>query len=203
MDYLAFYWTLPVNWAGFTTLPQNTDDAAKVSRTIRYQVERVRRWVKDEKGTLKKEVVFMETRPDRGTDVIRQEITKLLAQSAKLNAQLVLVDFAQAFGWRPHGPLFEMIRSAGNCVMLPPEPALIDGKWWNPVDHFRAWREVDMAHQMAKDSLKDATLSAMTDLKADGASYAAIAAQLNEMGMKTINGRAWTTDNVRKFMAQG
>jgi hypothetical protein len=43
----------------------------------------------------------------------------------------------------------------------------------------------------------------MTDLKADGASYTAIAASLNEMGLKTVNGRAWTADNVRKFMALG
>lgn len=203
MDYLAFYWTLPVNWAGFTALPNDADEAAKASRTIRYQVERVRRWVKDEKGPLLHEAVFMETRPDRGTDAIQTEIRKLLTEAEQKQAELVLVDFAQAFGWRPHGPLFKMISAAGNCVLLPPEPALIDGKWWNPVEHFRAWREVEIAHQMSKDELKDATLSTVTDLRTDGASYASIAGHLNDMGMKTVNGRTWTADNVRKFMAQG
>jgi hypothetical protein len=202
MDYLAFYWTLPVNWAGFTALPHDADEAAKASRTIRYQVERVRRWVKDEKGHILREVVFMETRPDRGTDAIQSEIRRLLTDAEKTQAEVVLVDFAQAFGWRPHGPLFNMIGAAGNCVLLPPEPALIDGKWWNPVEHFRAWREVDYAHQIAKDGLKDATLSTMADLKSDGASYASIAGHLNDMGMKTVNGRLWTADNVRKFMVQ-
>lgn len=201
MNYLAFYWTLPVNWAGFTTLPQDADEAAKASRTIRYQVERVRRWVKDEKGHLLREVVFMETRPDRGTDAIQHEIGKLLAEATKRQAEAVLVDFAQAFGWRSHGPLFDMIGAAGNCVRLPPEPALIDGKWMDPVEHFRAWREVDLAHQMAKDDLKDTTLTTIAELKAYGASYAAIAARLNDMGMKTVNGRAWSADNVRKFIA--
>lgn len=86
-------------------------------------------------------------------------------------------------------PLLEMLHDAGNCVMRPPDPAPVDGKWWDPVTHFRTWREVDHAHQMAKDSLKDAALSAMTDLKAEGASYAAVAASLNDMGMKTVNGR--------------
>lgn len=38
MNYIGFYWTLPVNWAGFTTLPSDADAAAKVSCTIRYQV---------------------------------------------------------------------------------------------------------------------------------------------------------------------
>ncbi len=201
MDYLAFYWTLPVNWAGFTTLPHDADEAAKASLTIRYQVERVRRWVKDEKGTLLREAVFMETRPDRGTEDIQQEIGKVLTEARKKSAEVVLVDFSEAFGWRPHGPLFEMIREAENCVLLPPEPVLIDGKWWDPVDHFRAWREVDQAHQLAKEDIKDTALTAMAGLKSEGESYPAIAARLNELGMKTVNGRAWTADNVRKFMA--
>jgi hypothetical protein len=157
--------------------------------------------VKSENGTLLREVVFMDTRPDRGTDAIKDEIGKVLAEAAKKQAEVVLVDFSQAFGWRPHGPLFDMIDAAGNCVLLPPEPQLIDGHLWDPVTHFRTWREVDHAHQQAKDSLKDAALSAMTDLKAEGASYSAIAASLNGMGLKTVNGRAWTADNVRKFMA--
>lgn len=203
MDYLGFYWTLPVTWAGFRTLPKEADAAAKASRTIRYQVEVVRRWVKAEKGTLLREVVFMDIRPDRGTDAIRGEIGKVLAEATRRQAEVVLVDFSQAFGWRPHGPLFDMIDAAGNCVLLPPEPQVIDGKPWDPVTHFRTWREVDQAHQMAKAGQKDAALSAMTDLKAGGASYSAIAASLNDLGLKTVNGRAWTAENVRKFMALG
>lgn len=203
MDYFAFYWTLPVNWAGFTALPANADEAAKASRTIRYQVERVRHWVKGEKGHLLREAVFMETRPDRGTNAIQQEIGKLITQACQQNATVVLVDFAQAFGWRPHGPLFEMIHAAKNCIPLPPEPQLIDGKWWDPVDHFRTWREVDQAYQVAKEGQKDAALSVMTGLKTEGTSYAVIAIHMNQLGMKTVNGRTWTADNVRKFMAQG
>jgi hypothetical protein len=201
MNYLAFYWTLPVNWAGFTELPTDADAAAKASRTIRYQVEVVRRWVKSEKSTLLREVVFMDIRPDRGTDAIKDEISKVLAEAAKKQAEVVLVDFSQAFGWRPHGPLFEMLSAAGTCVLLPPEQQMIDGKLWDPVTHFRTWRELDYAHQMAKDELKGTALSTMTDLKADGASYSGIAKKLNDMGIKTVNGRAWTADNVRKFMA--
>ena len=203
MHFIAFYWTLPVKWAGFTQLPKTADEAAKASWTIRYQVERVRRWVKDEKGTLLREAVFMDARPDRGTDAIQSEIGKLLAEAVKKDAELVLVDFAQAFGWRPHGPLFDMIGDAKNCVLLPPEPIRINDELYDPVAHFRRWREIEQARQFEKDDLKQAALATMTDLKADGASYAAIAVRLNDMGVTTINGRAWTADNVRKFMALG
>lgn len=202
MNFLAFYWTLPVKWAGFTQLPKTADEAAKASWTIRYQVERVRRWVKTEKGTLLREVVFMDTRPDRGTDAIQSEIGKLLAEANKKNAELVLVDFAQAFGWRPHGPLFDMIGDAKNCVLLPPEPIRIDDEVYDPVDHFRQWREIEYVRQSEKVDLKQAALATMTELKADGASFAAIAIRLNDMGVTTLNGRTWTADNVRKFMSQ-
>jgi len=203
MDYLAFYWTLPVNWAGFTQLPKTADEAAKASWTIRYQVERVRRWVKGQKGRLLREAVFLETRPDRGTPFIQAEIGKLLSEAGQRNCDLVLVDFAQAFGWRPHGPLFEMIHDAPNCILLPPEPERIDDTLWDPVQHFRKWREIEAARQSEKPDLKDAALTTISGLKETGASYAAIAARLNDMGVTTLNGRRWTADNVRKFMAKG
>lgn len=203
MDYLAFYWTLPVNWAGFTALPAEADAAARVSRTIRYQVDRVRRWVKDEKGRILKETVFLETRPDRGTEAIRDDMAKILAQAESLGAAVVLVDFSQAFGWRPHGPLFDMIAKARHCVLLPPDPVMIDGAPWDPVDHFRAWRALDLAWHDSKDTQKAAARAAMAALRAEGASHAAIAAALNARGLKTVTGRVWTAENVRKMLAQG
>ena len=44
---VGFYWTLPVPWAGFTSLPKAVDDAAKLSRTIRYQRDLIRRYAAD------------------------------------------------------------------------------------------------------------------------------------------------------------
>lgn len=203
MNYIGFYWTLPVKWAGFTTLPPDADEAAKVSRTIRYQVEHVRHWVKHEGGTLLREVVYLETRPDRGTDDIGNDLRKLVAQAHKLDAQVVLVEFAQAFGWRPHGPLQAVLSDPDLCVALTPDTRLIDGKTFDPVDHFRKWREVDEAYQSTKPQLKAAAQQTISELKDAGASYAAIANELNGMGMKTVNGRVWTAENVRKFMSQG
>lgn len=201
MDYLGFYWTLPVNWAGFTSLPKDADEAAKASRTIRYQVERVRRWVAAENGTILSETIFMDTRPDRGTDAIGGALEKVLAVARAKRAELVLVDFSQAYGWRPHGPLFEVLGHAQDCMCLPPEPLLLDGQWWDPIAHFRTWREFDQAHQFAKIALKQKALTAAENLKAEGVSNAGIAAELNASGIKTANGRKWTPDNVRKFLA--
>lgn len=150
-----------------------------------------------------REVVYLETRPDRGTDDIGGDLRKLVTQARKLHAQVVLVEFAQAFGWRPHGPLQALLTDPDLCVALTPDNRLIDGTSFDPVNHFRKWREVDEAYQATKPHLKAAAQQAISGLKDAGASYPAIADKLNMMGMKTVTGRAWTGENVRKFMAQG
>ena len=61
--YLGFYWTLPVNWAGFRRLAVNIDDAAAASRTIRYQRERVRCYVAESRGRLVDEIAFIDMNP--------------------------------------------------------------------------------------------------------------------------------------------
>ena len=65
---VGFYWTLPVPWTGFTSLPSDIDEAAKVSRTIRYQRNTIRRYAKVEGYRLIHEEVFLEIKPDRGSD---------------------------------------------------------------------------------------------------------------------------------------
>ena len=57
--FVGFYWTLPVNWAGFRELPVDVAAAAAASQTICYQRERVRRYVADEHGELIDEIAFM------------------------------------------------------------------------------------------------------------------------------------------------
>ncbi len=76
--YIGFYWTRPVPWAGFTALPRDANDAAKMSMTVRYQRERVWRWVRDERGELIAEEAFIEVAPDRGTKHIVPEVDRLL-----------------------------------------------------------------------------------------------------------------------------
>lgn len=104
-SFIGFYWTLPVPWAGFSHLPRDVDAAAAKSRTIRYQRDRVRRWVRDEPGELSAEEVFLELAPDRGSEHVLPLIDKLLDRCRSQSARLVLVDFSVAYGWRRHGPI--------------------------------------------------------------------------------------------------
>lgn len=55
--FVGFYWTLPMPHEGFKELPEDTEAAAKASRTVRYQRERVRLHVEAEGGVLVGEAV--------------------------------------------------------------------------------------------------------------------------------------------------
>jgi hypothetical protein len=73
--FVGFYWTLPVNWTGFRSLPKDVEEAAAKSRTIRYQMERVRKHVDENAGELVGEFTFMDVRPDRATDAVQEALS--------------------------------------------------------------------------------------------------------------------------------
>lgn len=202
MRSIGFYWTLPVPWAGFTKLPKSVEDAAKISRSIRYQVERIRRWVKDQNGTLFHEEVFLETRADRGTSAILPEVERLLAKATALDASLVLVNFADAFNWRAHSPLWSRLEGEASVMALDPAPLLMDGAWFTPVEHFRSWQDINAAHSALKPSVKSELTTQLRAMKDYGASFAEIARVLNAEGVTTPNGKPWRADNLRKLMGE-
>lgn len=198
--FIGFYWTLPVPWAGFRTLPKDAGEAAAKSRTIRYQRTRVRNWVRGEKGTLVAEEVFLELQPDRGTEQIVPVIDRLLLRCRAEEATLVLVDFSEAFGWRRHGPLWDRLADAKLCMALDPAPVVMDGAEFDPVEHFKAWREVESAHASSKPDRKTAISRAIDDLGTEHATITALAQALNFDGVRTPTGKHWTEDNLRKFL---
>ena len=102
---VGFYWTLPVPWAGFISLPNEIDEAAKVSRTIRYQRDLIRRYAKDEGYRLIYEEVFLEIEPDRGSDLILEPLRKVKKICHDQDAILLFVDFWGVQRWRAHGGL--------------------------------------------------------------------------------------------------
>ncbi len=201
MNYIGFYWTLPVPWAGFTDLPKDPDAAAGMSRTIRYQVERVRRWVKENGGQLVAEEVFLELAPDRGSEQIIPVIDRLLSRARTEGARVVLVDFAAAFHWRRHGALWARLDDHRICVPLDPAPIYLDGKEFDPVRHFRGWRAAEAAHAADKPGRRAASAAAAWALREKGKTHADIAGELNARGDMTPTGRAWTAENVRKLLA--
>jgi hypothetical protein len=75
--FVGFYWTLPVNWSDFRSLPSDVKVATAKSRTIRYQRALVRNWVRDEPpAELVDEIAFMDTRPDRATEAVKEHSQK-------------------------------------------------------------------------------------------------------------------------------
>lgn len=200
MRVIGFYWTLPVPWAGFTKLPKSVDEAAKASRSIRYQRARVRQWLKLDGGQLIEEAAFMEVKADRGTAAILPEIDRLLSRAEALDATLALVNFAESFFWRPHAALWGRLQSEPRVMALDPAPVVIDGHAFDPTEHFRAWADLNATHSALKPQAKVEIAAQIAKLREGGARYDEIAKTLNAEGITTPNGKAWTGDNLRKLM---
>lgn len=202
-DYIGFYWTLPVPWAGHQTLPQDVDEAAGKSLTIRYQRECVRQWVKENKGQLIEERVFMELAPDRGTEHIVPEVEKALRECRETGAQLLVVDFSRSFGWRSHIHLALVLRNSKDCILLSPVETMINSAIFDPVAHFRKWRDVQDTFSSNKEEKMAQARSTVDALIPDHSNFASLAEALNAKGYKTSRGKMWTKENLRKFLKSG
>ncbi|WP_019994993.1 hypothetical protein [Aureimonas ureilytica] len=201
-DYVGFYWTLPINWAGFRRLPPDAEAAAARSRTIRYQLHRVRRFVADTSGRLVKEIVFIEVSPDRGTQAVIGALEEARALCGARQASLVYVDFAEAFHWRRHPHLNAYLQKYEMApVGLSPDPITIDGCRFDPVEHFEKSRE---RHKRKTQGFRQAALEELLALAAlhRGApgDYQAISEALNNKAVRTPTGRLWTPETVRKTL---
>ena len=200
-SYVGVYWTLPVNWAGFRDLPPGVDAAAAASRTIRYQRERVRGWVREQGGALLGEVAFMDTRTDRATDAVRDVLRRAVPAYADKDATLLAVRFHEVHHWRHNPFLHAAAEELGLAVIgLSPDPLTIGGQVFDPARHFAAWRTED-GSAMARLRLEaHVGLQAALAEAPDGTGrWHAVAGLLNGRGVRTIQGGSWTAENVRKL----
>ena len=197
--YIGFYWTLPVPWAGFRRLPANVADAADASRTIRYQRERVRRHVSDDKGTLVDEIAFIDVQLDRATDLVQVELQQKAAAHAG-RATLLYVRFEEIHHWRRNAHLLHGAEQLGLAVLpLPPDPVVIDGETFDPIRHFERWREEDSTTRTRLKLEAHGALRRMLAEVAEGPGrWSAICERLNGAGVRTSGGARWTAENVRK-----
>ena len=198
---VGFYWTLPVPWAGFTELPADIEAAAKVSRTIRYQMELIRRHAKEHRYRLIAENAFLEIAPDRGSDYVTDELRDVEDMCRAHEAVMVHVDFSSVGNWRRHGPLDSWIHRSGIEVeAIPPDEVMIEGQLHDTQAHFSAWRERQERWRDHGLFRTAAAFKAAQSLRKEGSTFKEIASALNAKKLQTSTGKAWTEDNVRKLL---
>lgn len=200
-DYIGFYWTLPVPWAGHQTLPKDVNEAASRSQTIRYQRECARQWVNENKGDLIEERVFMELAPDRGTKHIVPEVEKALKRCREVGACLLVVDMAASYGWRGH-PVLNRVISDNETVSrrLFPAEIMMDGQRFDPAEHFRKWRLAQKEFIASKDQRLAVARAAAEALFPGCSNYSELAEALNKEGHFTATGKPWAAENLGKFL---
>ena len=199
--YIGLYWTLPVNWAGFRDLPTNVEAAGQASRTIRYQRECARRYINENHGILVDEIAFMDIRPDRATDTVRDVLRQRLPAYAGMDVALLAVAFDEVHQWRHNPFLMEAAQELGReLVTLPPTPIVIDGRSFDPARHFSAWRKAD-SQAMTRLRLEayEGLNAALVEIPEQEGRWRLIAQELNGRGTRTIRGGQWTPENVRKL----
>jgi len=194
--FIGVYWTRPVPWAGFITLSCDVETAAMQSRTIRYQREAVMRYVKDVRGVLEREVALLELAPDRATTESAAELRQVVAKVSP-HAIFISIAFTETRGWRPH-PFIREDLPEDRTLALPPDPIMLDGKIFDPIQHFQDWRVQEKLHSGTKELHRATILAALQ--KVVGQSYPSQAEALNAGGLRTLSGKAWTADNLRKFV---
>lgn len=198
---VGFYWTLPVPWAGFTRLPTQIDEAAKASRTIRYQREAIRHHAKEEGYRIIHEEVFLEIEPDRGSELILAPLKKVEKICRKHDAVLLLVDLPEVQLWRRHMVLLRWSEEAPIKVQrVFPGEILIDGRYFDPHAHFRAWRKKQERWIAGKAERKAKALERAQELREQKLSNKKIADTLNAEKLPSLTGKDWTADNVQKLL---
>ena len=206
--FVGFYWTLPMPHVGFKELPKDTGAAAKASRTIRYQRERVRLHVEAECGVLVGEAVWLELEPDRGSRHVAAALEKAVDLCRKAGARLLYIDFAERHGWRPHRQLKTHLDGLAGAPLhrpLDPDPVVIDGRRFDPVRHFRRRRD-EMAERGTPAERRQEVLGRILAFAAGlppavpPGDHAALADALNGAGIRTTTGRRWTPENLRAFL---
>lgn len=202
--FVGFYWTFPVRWADFLDLPNEAARAAEASRTVAYQRALVGNFIEWENGRLVHEVVAMEVSPDRGTSANEDDVVWAGRLCREAGATLLHVDFHKNGGWRPHpflGEALSALQGAGVPVLgLPAEEAMLDGRIFDPAEHFSIWRVRDTEQrERRRRDVPAALAAALAEVPEGRGRWKAVAGLLNEREVTTFGGgTTWTPDNVRK-----
>jgi hypothetical protein len=77
---------------------------------------------------------------------------------------------------------------------------VIDGQMFDPHAHFAAWRERQRQWSAEKGKRRALALARVAELQREGLSHAAIAMRLNQERLRSLSGKPWTGEGVRKFL---
>jgi hypothetical protein len=199
---VGFYWTLPVPWVSFTKIDKDIEVAARQSKTIAYQRAVIHDFARNNHLRIVHEAAFLEMEPDRGSEHLVKSLKKAAIICREHQAILLLVDFQQLKNWRSHIFLDEWLGSAGlEYETIYPDQTILDGKLFNPAEHFTQWRLRQREWVDGKEDRAEKARARGLELRTLGMKNPAIAASLNAEGLKSPSGKDWTAENVRKFLA--
>ncbi len=198
---VGFYWTLPVPWAGFTSLPEDVDEAARTSRTIRYQAALIRDFARAQGYRLIEERIFLELEPDRSSPWVKEPLQGLVTLCRRERATILYVDFSHEQGWRSHPVMEKLLAdSALDIVPVSASPVTIEGKTFDPFEHFSDWRERQQRWTADKEVRARTAATRAIALYEQGRTFDEVADILNGEELPTPTGKAWSGDNLRKFL---
>ncbi|MFM2273725.1 MAG: hypothetical protein RL702_2790 [Pseudomonadota bacterium] len=199
---VGFYWSLPVPWAGFTKLDRDIEIAAKQSRTIAYQRALVRDYARRQGMALIHEEAFLEIKPDRGSEQIVPALEKATKLCRAQGAELLYVSFAGVQQWRNHHAMEHWLAQADIVpTAIEAEPILVEGKPFDPFAHFSDWRERQTDWTEGKEERANKARDRASELLLAGLKKPAVAQLLNDEGLRSLTGKPWTADSLRKFLA--
>lgn len=135
-----------------------------------------------------------------GTQHIVPVIDRLLHIARIEDAHLVLVNFAEVFGWRQHSKLRDRLeQDPVRWIALDPVETLIDGELVDTIRHFRRWNDWHAEHKDGKSEHAKRILTAIEKLLVTCPTNAALANTLNAEKLFTHHGKPWNTSNLAKF----
>ncbi len=198
---VGFYWTLPVTWAQFVELPKDLEAAAAASKTIRYQIELVRRYAKDHGFTLIHEEVFLEIEPDRGSAHIQTALETLERICRTNSATVLVVDFSVVQNWRRNGYMDDWLENTDMpFIRISPDP-LLSSEWsFDPGQHFGDWRKRHLDWMNSKPEREAFALRRSLELQKTCLSVNVLAQRLNSEKVPSPTGKPWSESNLRAFL---
>lgn len=173
--------------------------AAAASKTIRYPRELIRQWIaRDRKRHQVGEIASLSLKPDSasfGHDII-EDVER---RAAELKADVVVVGFRKT-RWLHLGS--GRLRLERHWQEVKPRRLKLGGKWFDPYEHFAEWLEAEKTIRQKLASEADMALRRLAAEVGPESRprYRMIADRLVREDIRTVRGKPWTEDNVRKAL---